>query len=92
VLAVAASAARVFAAEENGFGTELASPCGISRGRMGRSSGAENLVFGLGRLRAPLARTPSTETVNLPEFYSSRRFTVTARDALISDEFSLTCL
>jgi hypothetical protein len=40
VLAVPASAARVFAAEENGFGTELASPRGISRGRMGRSSGA----------------------------------------------------
>jgi hypothetical protein len=37
VLAVAALAARVFAAEENGFGTELASPRGISRGRMGRS-------------------------------------------------------
>jgi hypothetical protein len=41
------------------------------------------LVFGLGHLRAPLARRPSTETVNPLEFYSSRRFTVTARDALI---------
>jgi hypothetical protein len=39
VFAVAASAARVFAAEENGFGTELASPRGICRGRMGQSFG-----------------------------------------------------
>jgi hypothetical protein len=31
VFAVAASAAKVFAAEENGFGTELASPRGICR-------------------------------------------------------------
>jgi hypothetical protein len=40
VYAVAASAARVFAVEENGFRTELASPRGICWGRMGRSSGA----------------------------------------------------
>jgi hypothetical protein len=48
VFAVAASAARVFAAEENGFGTELASPRGICRGRMGRSSGARENSFRAG--------------------------------------------
>jgi hypothetical protein len=46
-----------------------------------RVRGPEKIVFGLGRLRAPLARRPNTK-INPPEFFSSRRFTVTARDAL----------